>query len=309
MLYLRQLAQLAADGQTLGDRLVEIVERRVEASLATNLERVNARVAARQARRQYRLAEANYQTALLALVQQLGLPPDARLNLTGDLTQFNWLSVGDAYCLVAEGGAVEPERLAAELAEARPDVMAARSGAAIARANADLALRGPHPGCAGRPDLRNRRRRHALSGSAAACAISASSTTARLCRTSGKWKCGSSSCGTSSFAVGRPTKPPPRSTATNGPAATSPKPPPKAARPRAELDEIVAQFEAGRADVVNVLAIQNNLLQDLRAYLDLVNEVAQAAAQVTQTTGLPPERLIAPPRPELLPPVAPADPQ
>ena len=57
--------------------------------------------------------------------------------------------------------------------------------------------------------------------------------------------------------------------------------------------------------MVNVLAIQNNLLQDLRAELDLINEVAQAAAQVTQTTGLPPERLLAPPPPELLPPVEP----
>ncbi len=75
--------------------------------------------------------------------------------------------------------------------------------------------------------------------------------------------------------------------------------------PRDNLDEVVARFEAGKADIINVLAIQNNLLQDERAYLDLVNEVAQSAALVTQATGLPPERLLAPPRPELLPPVEP----
>jgi outer membrane protein TolC len=75
--------------------------------------------------------------------------------------------------------------------------------------------------------------------------------------------------------------------------------------PRGELEQVVAQFEAGKADIINVLAIQNNLLQDLRAFLDLVNEVAQSAALVTQATGLPPERLLAPPRPEPLPPVEP----
>ena len=43
---------------------------------------------------------------------------------------------------------------------------------------------------------------------------------------------------------------------------------------------------------------------DLRSQLDLLNEVAQSAALVTQATGLPPERLLAPPRPEPLPPAA-----
>jgi outer membrane protein TolC len=76
--------------------------------------------------------------------------------------------------------------------------------------------------------------------------------------------------------------------------------------PSGELQQVVSQFEAGKADVVNVLAIQNNLLQDMRAHLDLANEVAQSAALVTQTTGLPPERLLAPPRPQQLPPGPPS---
>ena len=71
--------------------------------------------------------------------QQLGLPSDASLNLQGDLTRFAWLSVADAFCQVAQNGSIDPQRLAAEMAEARPDVMAARSAAGVARANADLA--------------------------------------------------------------------------------------------------------------------------------------------------------------------------
>ena len=72
--------------------------------------------------------------------------------------------------------------------------------------------------------------------------------------------------------------------------------------PADELAQVVAQFEAGKTDIVSVLGIQNNLLMDLCAQLDLINEVAQSAALVTQATGLPPERLLAPPRPEPLPP-------
>ena len=82
-LYLRQLADLAADGESLAGRLVEIVERRLQAALATNLELVNARVAARQARRQYRLAEANYQTARLALARAVGLAERRSAQLAG----------------------------------------------------------------------------------------------------------------------------------------------------------------------------------------------------------------------------------
>ena len=61
--------------------------------------------------------------------------------------------------------------------------------------------------------------------------------------------------------------------------------------PREELTQVLGQFEAGNADILNVLAVQNNLLQELRSHLDLVNEVAQSAALVTQATAIPPERL------------------
>ncbi len=51
-------------------------------------------------------------------------------------------------------------------------------------------------------------------------------------------------------------------------------------------------FEAGQADILTVYATQNSLLQEQRTHLDSLNEVAQAAADVTLSAGLPPARLV-----------------
>jgi outer membrane protein TolC len=59
-----------------------------------------------------------------------------------------------------------------------------------------------------------------------------------------------------------------------------------------ELREITRLFEAGQADVLAVLTTQANLLQERRVYLDLLNQMAQAAAAVIQATGLPPDRVV-----------------
>jgi outer membrane protein TolC len=73
----------------------------------------------------------------------------------------------------------------------------------------------------------------------------------------------------------------------------------------AELDSIKKQFESGQADILNVYAVQNGLLQEQRTHLDLLNEVAQAAADVTLMAGLSPACLVTNrpvvPQPEQLP--------
>jgi outer membrane protein TolC len=74
--------------------------------------------------------------------------------------------------------------------------------------------------------------------------------------------------------------------------------------PPPELEDVLRQFEAGNAQIVDLLAVQNNLLQETRSYLDLLNEVAQSAASVTQATAIPPERLFAPRPPNFPAPAA-----
>ena len=67
-----------------------------------------------------------------------------------------------------------------------------------------------------------------------------------------------------------------------------------------ELQRIRTQFEAGQADILNVFATQSALWQEQRTYLDLLNELAQAASEVTLAAGLPPAQLMAAP-PSALP--------
>ena len=301
-LYLRQVRDLAADTETLSERLREVVERRFTAGLATSMEIANARVAARQSRRQFQLADANYQSALWALRQQLGLSAAAPLQLNGDLSKYQWLPISDAFCSVSHTGGLSSEALAVELVEARPDVMAAGSGVSIARSNLNLAKAarvqdvqaGPIYQTAddGTRYLGFRMQRDFgvfNNGSALVSQRDAELRQQLLALDQLKRR----ATGESAAAIERYERA--RTIAAD------------AARDGAqmqsrEVEQVVAQFEAGKADIVNVLAIQNNLLQDLRASLDLFNEVAQAAAGVTQATGLPPESLLAPARPEQPPP-------
>ncbi len=300
-LYQRQLRDLAADTETLSRRLVEVVERRFQAGIATTLETANARVAARQSHRQYQLAEAAYQAALLALRQQLGLPSDTPLNLAGDLTELQWQPIADVFCSMTNSS-IDPQQLAEEMADARPDVMAARSGAAIARANLNLA------GAARTPDIQagpiystadngtqylGFRLQRDIGVLNNGTALQSQRETELYQQILAHRQLARRAANEAAAAIDRYERARRFVAESAGEQDQS---------PADELAQVVAQFEAGKADIVSVLGIQNNLLMDLRAQLDLINEVAQSAALVTQATGLPPERLLAPPRPEPLPP-------
>jgi outer membrane protein, heavy metal efflux system len=300
-LYQRQLRDLAADTAALSQRLVEVVQRRFHAGIATAVEIANARVAARQSRRQQQLAEAGYQAALLALRQQLGLPANSPLILAGDLNEYEWQAIADVFCSVSQSATVDPQMLAVELAEARPDVMAARSGASIARANLNLARAARTPDVQAGPIYSTADNGTQYLG-------------LRVQRDFGVFNNGSALASQRETELQQQFLAHAQLTrrATNEAAAAIDRyerarhyvaqaQRDDAELPTDELEQVVAQFEAGKADIVSVLGIQNNLLMDLRAELDLVNELAQAAAMVTQTTGLPPERLLAPTRPEPLP--------
>jgi outer membrane protein TolC len=290
-LYQRQLRDLAADADTLGDRLVEVVDRRFKAGLATGLETANARIASRQSRRQHHLADAAFQAALLALRQQLGLPSNAPLDLTGDLTKFQWLPISDAFCSVAGSASIDPQILAAEMAEARPDVMAARSAVAVAHANLGLARAarvqdiqaGPIYETAddGTRYLGFRMQRDFgvfNNGSALAGQRQTELQQQNLAHDQLKRR----ATNEATSAIDRYERARRLAADAENEAAGSAPP---------ELDQVIHEYEAGNAEIVNVLAIQNNLLQVERSSLDLINEVALSAALVTQATALPPERL------------------
>lgn len=119
---LRDLAEMNAKNNK---QLLEILEHQLQDGVATPADVAIVRLDARSTRQQLRIAEANYQTALLDLKRHLSLPPDAKIDLDSSVMRWNWQPASTTQLT--------------SMASNRPDVMAARSDAATARANANLA--------------------------------------------------------------------------------------------------------------------------------------------------------------------------
>ena len=84
---LRDLANIYAENNR---QLLEILERQKEIGQATGADVAIVRLDARSTRQQQRVAEANYQTALLDLKRQLFLPADADIDLDADVMNWGW---------------------------------------------------------------------------------------------------------------------------------------------------------------------------------------------------------------------------
>jgi outer membrane protein TolC len=59
-----------------------------------------------------------------------------------------------------------------------------------------------------------------------------------------------------------------------------------------ELASVTDVFEKGQAAIVEVLSTQDSLIQELQNYLALLNEIAQAAADMVSALAIDPECLI-----------------
>jgi outer membrane protein, heavy metal efflux system len=305
-LYQRDLRDLAERAATLNANLLGVVERRFNAGFATSAELTTAQVSTRQARKQAALAAANFQTALLALKRQLNMSTSEELTLIGQLRDFDWLTVSGVESGVADvGGPIQvSDQVTWRLASDRPDVLAAQSGTQVARAAADLAKANQVPNVqfgpfyerdetgtlfagfrtqwnppiwdSGRPlaQQRNAEARRQFITAQQLCARAQVEVQTALER------------------YERARRLVERERAES--ADTNPD----------ELETMRDLFEANQASILAVFATQTSLLQEERTYLDLLNEVAQAAADVTLAAGLPPARLVQGQRPPM--PVPPA---
>jgi outer membrane protein TolC len=308
-LYQRDLRDLAAHTASLSAELLGIVERRFQAGLATAAERTTARVTARQSDKQAALAEANFQTALLALRRQLNLSGDDPIVLVGRLEEFAWLPALTVVSRLPDDGTriAVPNDLAASLASERPDVLAADAGVGAARANADLARANRIPNLGIGPFYERDEVGTVFAGLRTQMNLPVWDTGRPLARQREaefqQQAIGVEQLRTRAmvevqtalerYERARRLVARERSDA----ARTIPD----------ELERIKDQFEAGQADILNVFATQNGLFQERRTFLDLLNELAQSAAELTLAAGLPPARLVTsspyePARPEALPP-------
>lgn len=291
-LYQRSLLELAERTAKLNENLVGVIERRFKAGLSTASEQTLAKVAVRQSLRQLELADANYHTALLALQRQLNVPENKTIDIAGSLKDFRWLAIDqnalprEDICLPGAGDFI------ANLARQRPDVLAAQSGVGVARGAANLARAnqiqnfgiGPYYGNSesgtssvgfraqmnlpvwdtGKPLTAQRVAELNVQQVTFAQLVTRAEVEARTAidrydRARGILE---------------------REQAARDPKATD------------DLQSIRDQFASGQADILNVYAVQTSVLQEERTQLDLLNEVAQAAADVTLMTGLPPFRVI-----------------
>ena len=287
-LFQRDVHDLTKSAADLNDELLGTLERLFQAGQVPVANVTMARVTSRSSRRQAGLAEANYQTALLALRQQLVLPPDTPFELGGDLAKWEWHPAANVAAL--PGNPLQmtiPVDMAAQLVADRPDVQAARSDVQTARSNADLANANRVQNVAvgpiydrddvgtqfigfrtqmnipvfdnGKPLTRQRCAEHRQRSVACQQLETRAALEAQL-------------------AIDRYERA--RRIVEHSQRDNS----------KTWADEIRAmdeQFKAGQADILAVFATRTSLIQDHRAYLDALNELAQAAANVTAATGMP----------------------
>ncbi len=274
---LRDLANLNAENNR---QLLAILEKQQESGQATASDVAIVRLDARSTRQQQRIAEANYQTALLDLKRHLCLPSDTKITLDNQVLSWNWQPATTAQLTT--------------MAANRPDVMAARADADTARANTSLAdgsripdlQIGPYYqrtdtgitylGFRGQMDLPFvndgtpllRQRQAELCQRATVSQQLATRATLEAEAAADRYERARQL----------------RSESTESPQTSVP----------IELQRLEEQFLANEVDILRVMQARTSLLQSQRADLDALNELMQAAVAVTVASGVPLESLTAP---------------
>ncbi|MEZ6073493.1 MAG: TolC family protein [Pirellulales bacterium] len=293
-LYQRELRDLARRAATLNEELLGVVQRQFKAGLATAVEQTNAKVAMRQSDVQAQMAEANYRTAVLALQRQLNLRSDEPVVLLGDLSGFTWQPIMDETSPLPGGPMTlrTAETLAADLAQNRPDVLAARNGVSMARANANLARANQVQNVSIGPFYERDESGTVFAGFRTQMNLpiwdnGSALTAQRRAEQNLQWTTydqlrarAEVEAGTAIERYERARRMVLQNSAD------------QVGIDEAELQEIKQQFIAGQARILDVFNVQNSLLQQQRTYYDLLNEIALAAADVTLMAGLPPARVV-----------------
>jgi cobalt-zinc-cadmium efflux system outer membrane protein len=292
--YLHGVMQLAKAADQNNRQLLQILENQLEAGQATAADVAIVRVDEASTRQQLQLASANYQSAVRDLGRHLGVSADQMQQSAGNLESITWLipvSDDDQSVHAGEFDFQSQDSIArahvTSRAVLRPDVMAARADIDVARANLCLASASKTPdlqigpyyqtaadstvfiGFRGQIDLpvinngepleRQRSAEHRQRYTAWQQAQRRAELEAEA-------------------AFDRYT------VALKAAESTSD-------LKGVDLSEALAGLEKlfleGEVDIVRVVQARTSLLQNQRARLDLLNEVAQSAAALTGTTGIP----------------------
>jgi cobalt-zinc-cadmium efflux system outer membrane protein len=295
--YLRGIRDLLQANVAVNDQLLTILEKRMEAGDAAGADVAIVRLDNRAARQQARLAEANYQTALLDLRRQLNFPIAVPLEPIGDLSEWEWLSPLPGESLPSAeqsdqpGNPMDAPSVAAGLVASRPDVLAARADLAAARANVNFARGARIPDLQIGPYYQRTESGTTYLGFRAQTDIPVLNNgvplvrqrQAEVAQRHAVWQQLQIRAQLEAEAAIDRYERARQAIAESGEFSESlPK----------ELQRLEQQFRAGEVDFLRIVTARTSLIQARRAHLDLLNEAAQAAAVVTAVSGLPPESIL-----------------
>jgi outer membrane protein TolC len=293
--YHRGLLELTTSTAELQLKILGIVDRRFNAGLATPTERLTASVAARQSKRLAELADAQYQAALSTLRIVLNYTGDDQIEIESPLDSYKWLAAND----VLDQGWTDGMRCddgktsdaSFQWISNRPDVVAARFAVSAARANLDLAKANMVPNIATGPTYERDESGTLFFGVAAQVDLPVWNTgyplvrlrTAELQQQLIVWRQTRARAASQAQAAVRRYMVAHRLWDEQW------------AKKDAGAGELVTAtnaFEQGQATILEVLSIQDSLLQERKSYLDLLNEISQAAADMIAALAIDPELLI-----------------
>jgi outer membrane protein TolC len=288
--YQRDLRNMSALLARVNDELIGVLERRLSAGQSTPTDLALARIEARSARQQADLAAGAYQSGLAELHTQLGLPQACGLEPEGDLASRHWLPAPAVDPGEAVGGD-RPLALSAMVAN-RPDVMAARAELAAAQANYNLARAAMVPNLVVGPNYERDNTGVLMLGIQAQMDLPIVNSGKPLVRQREAEVC-QKQVALEQFLVQARLE-------AEAALARYERARVLLDRTRADLSgplardvrQIEDSFRAGQTDLIHVFTARTTLIQAQRGLLDLVSEVAQAAARVSETTGLAPQALV-----------------
>lgn len=297
-LYQRGLRELAQESDANNQQVLTTLEKQLAAGQATAADVAIVKVDARSTRQQMRLAEANYQTALRDLRRHLNLSPQSPEEPSGALTELEWqpahtdslgslVTASDSFT-----GASDPKGLIVGLASVRPDVMAARSDVDTARAGSSLATAARTPDLQVGPYYQRTVDGTTFLGFRAQMDLPVvnNGTPLELQRNSelhqrvATWQQLQVRAELEAEAALERYELAYRTVADERETQHTSLP--------AELQRLEEQFKAGDIDVVRVVQARTSMLQNQRVFLDLQNELAQAAANLTASAGVSIEKLL-----------------
>jgi cobalt-zinc-cadmium efflux system outer membrane protein len=293
LLYQRGLLELASASHENNQRLLRTIEKQLDAGQATAADAAIVRMDARATGQQARLAKANHETALRDLKRQLGFPPDDATAFEGDLRLFKWK--------IPVPGGEDPARPSGDSLRldtggtlswmtsrgaARPDVVAAQSDMEAARAALCLASASRTPDLQVGPYYQRTADGTSFLGFRAQMDLPVVNSgrpleqqrSAELTQRLTAWQQLRRRAELEAQAAWKRYELALAALAEDSPGGATDLP--------GELQSLEQQFLAGEVDVVRVVQARASIIQNQRVQLDLLNEVAQSAANLTATAGV-----------------------